>query len=287
MNADEIQALNKKHFKESKQQFEDFRDSIQNNKCSLCKHDLDFFNEQQPCLHWLLMPKGFEKKHFLILNSKFGHERIQSFLRWYVNSFDLFTGINDLKEEHKPGKVIATTIKRGNLEWSFDMSKEDFEGQHWLSPHYHFQMRIGGKRFITFGEFHLPLSDYDRWCINIRLNKIPGIQYGEFFGAGVEGILSNEFIDQNDLLSAMRSVKDESKAPFNISTLIEADSGKTILGDDLANIIEEHNRTGQSIAHLSSKLKGVKTRVIIGPGDGIPVASERNTKRKRKKNSTK
>ena len=282
MNSDEIETLNDKHFKESKQQFEEFRNAILKHKCSLCGNNLNYFNEQEPCLHWLLAPKDFEKKHLLILNLIFGHERIQSFLRWYVNSFELFTGINDLKEEHKLGKITAVTIKHGNLEWSFDMSKEDFEGHRGWPPHYHLQMRIDDKRFITFGEFHLPLSDYDQWCINVRLNKIPGIKYREFFGAGVEGILDNEFIDPNNLLRGMRSVKDESKAAFSISTFIEAEPGHTISGDDLAKLIEEHNKTGLSMAHLSSKLKDVKTQIIIGPGDGVPVASERKSKRNKK-----
>lgn len=282
MNVEEIQALNKKYFKESKKQFEDFRDCIQKDTCPLCKHSLDFFDELSPCLHWLLIPRGFRKKHLPILNSRFGHERIQSFLRWYVNSFDLFTDINDLKEEHNPEKIIAVTIKHGKYEWSFDISKEDFKGHRGWQPHYHFQIRIDGKRFITFGEFHLLLSDYDQWCINVRLNKIPGIQFKEFFGASVEGILKNDLVDPEKLLSLMRTAKNGSKAPFSISTLIEADPGHTISGDDLAKIIKKHKRTGQSIAHLSSDIKDAKSQVIIGPGDGIPPAAERQPRRKKK-----
>lgn len=282
MNAEEIEKLNSKNFQQSRNDFKKFRKNIHDNKCSLCGNRLNYFNEQKPCLHWLLIPKGFQKKHILVLNQKFGHERIQSYLRWYVNSFDLFVGINDLKEEHKIGKIIAVTIKHDNLDWSFDMSKGDFEGHRGQPPHYHFQMRINEKRFITFGEYHLPLSDYDQWCINARLGKIPGIGFKEFFGAGVGDILNNDTLNPEDVLKSMRTAKNSNKAAFSISTLIEAEPGKKISGDDLANIVEEHNRTGLSMAHLSSKLKDVKSRVFIEPGDGVPVAHERSTKRKSK-----
>ena len=38
-----------------------------------------------------------------------------------------------------------------------------------------------------------------------------------------------------------------------------------------------------SMAQLSKKLKGVKTTVLITPGDGIPPAAARKPKRKPKK----
>jgi len=128
MQIEEIEKLNKNNFEESKKQFNEFRNAIHVGKCSLCDKSLNYFNESEPCLHWLLKPSGFKKKHLPLINSMFGHERIQSFLRWYVNSFDLFVGINDLDEEHAPGKIMAVTIKHGDLEWSFNISPEDLKG---------------------------------------------------------------------------------------------------------------------------------------------------------------
>ncbi len=282
MDIEEIEKLNKKNFEESKKQFNEFRSAIHNGKCSLCDKSLNYFNESEPCLHWLLKPSGFKKKHLPLINSIFGHERIQSFLRWYVNSFDLFVGINDLDEEHAPGKIMAVTIKHGDLEWSFNISPEDFAGHRGWPPHYHLQIKVDGKRYITFGEYHLPLSDYDQWCIKARLGKIPEVNFQEIFGAGVGTVLKRDDINPEELLQSMRSADDENKAAFSISTMIEADPGTTISGDDIAKLIEEHKKTGLSMSYLSSKLKNVKTQVIIEAGDGVPAASDRTTRKKRK-----
>jgi len=278
----EIDAINKQETAKTKKDFAGFKAATKAGKCWICKADLASFEQDKPCLHWLLMPKGFRKKHFSKIYRKFDVDRIEAYLRWTATADTPFVGVNDIEEEHSGKNVIDVTIKHGELEWSISCSPSCFEGKHgrW-PPHYHFQMRVKGQQFINYGEYHIPLSDYEIWMINIRLGNNPQIKHVNMYGGGLGGIM--EELDPEMLLEHMKKAEDQSKAPFHLQTLIMAEPGKTISGDDVQKLIDESKRTGIPMAQLSKKLKGVKTTVLITPGDGIPPAAARKPKRKPKK----
>src|ERR1039458_4341836 len=53
--------------------------------CYICGGRLDSFEERRPCLHWLLRPIGFRKKHFEHVTAEYGVFQIQSYLRWVAS----------------------------------------------------------------------------------------------------------------------------------------------------------------------------------------------------------
>lgn len=271
---DEIEELNKQEQERAAREYEDFRRDLRAGKCYICELPLTSFDETRPCLHWLLRPAGFRKKHFKKLFDTFTYDRIESYLRWYVNAHEPFKNINDLKEEHEGDKVKALTIKHDNLEWSFDFSKNCVEGKHGdHGPHYHFQMRVDGHPLHNYGNRHIRLSDYEVWLLDVEQGKVPKLHKGQLYGMGMQATVEN--IDPEALLNAMRSTDDIDNAAFQVHSLVEADEGQLISGDEIADMYEESKRTGVPIHRLIHKLKGAKKRVIIEPGPGVPIALQR------------
>ena len=144
----EIERLNKKTFDSSDAEYKQFKSFLEKSFCYICGEKIDGFILDKPCMHWLLRPTGFDKKHFPLVFKKFNFLRIESFLRWIATTEILAGNINDLKEETNPSKLFEHTIKYKNFDWSFSCSKSDLAGHKFSfsgrAPHCHFQMRING-----------------------------------------------------------------------------------------------------------------------------------------------
>jgi hypothetical protein len=279
---EEAEKINKENHEKNARDFKDFKKDLAAGKCWVCKESLSNFDETKPCQHWLLKPDGFRKKHFKILFAACTYDKLEGFLRWYVNAHLPFQGINDLKEEHDGSKLRALTIKHDNLEWSFSFSQSCLEGKYGNhGPHYHFQMRVDGRPFFDYGNYHIKLSDYELWLLDIDQGKNPDFKRIDTHGMGMEGVFND--IEPEVLLDGMRRTDDMDKATFHLQTMVEAEPGKTISGDDIADLIEESKSTGVPLAKLVKRLKGVKTRVYIEPGDGVPKPAQRTPSRKKKK----
>ena len=169
---EKIKRFNEKIIEETRFDFENFRNTLKQGLCPICKEKITSFAFTKPCMHWLLKPFGFEKKYFPFVYKNFDYFRIDPYLRWLVNSETPFKNINDIKDEQIGDKIIETTIKYKNLEWSFSCSKTDLRG-HLLSingrkPHYHFQMRVNNLPFINYSDHHIPFTDYDLWSMDIK-----------------------------------------------------------------------------------------------------------------------
>jgi hypothetical protein len=128
LSEDEIAEGNKTTHEESKEEFERFRECFSRSMCYLCGKPVKTFSEANPCIHWLLKPKGFKNKHVELIGEKFGYFQIQSLLRWYANHESFAKNINDLSEEGT-GKLFEATIRYKHLEWSVSCAQSDCSGQ--------------------------------------------------------------------------------------------------------------------------------------------------------------
>lgn len=277
---EEIEEINKNSTEKTKRDFERFRKAFRQGECAMCSQRLDSFYEDKPCMHWLLNPQGFKKKHFSLIYNNFNYTRLDPYLRWVANCQATFRQINDIKVEHTPGKIISTTITYENLEWSFSCSPNDLKGHGKWPPHYHFQMRIDGRQFINYGEFHIPFTKYDLWGIDIMQGKHPFIKHRQLYDMGVGGVLKE--VEPEILLEHMQYTDDEAKSTFDTSTLIVAKDGKAISGEEIAELIEARKRTGKPIARLVKDKGNLNATVIISPGEGVPKAAYRKGGRKRR-----
>jgi hypothetical protein len=282
---EQIRQLNKRIMEDATAEHAEFSEKFNKGICYLCDAPIESITYDQTCMHWLLRPKGVDKIHVLTVLKEFDYHRIQPFLRWIANKDRLLKNINDLVEEKSSDKIIENTITFKNLEWSFSSSKNDFAGipdsKHGSVPHYHFQMRIGGKPFFDYSDFHIPFTEYDLRVFAVQLGEYKGLRHTYGHGMGMQGALDE--ITEEQLMSGMTSVTNESEATFRLSTMIEAEEGSYISGDELANIVEESKRTGKPLAELMKKLEGVKITTVVSPGPGVPDIAARKGGRKRKK----
>ncbi len=267
--------------------FQSLKESLAEGKCFYCKNPLTHFSQKKPCFHWLLWKApGLKKKHFEILFNQKSYHELDAYLRWVANTDVPIRNINDLVEEKSSKKFIETTIRYKNLEWSFSCSygdlqghKDKYKGQ---VPHFHFQMKKDCNVVINYNYFHILFKDYDEFSFAIKRGEIDRLKAGHVHGAGMQTLLEN--MNPDKLIDSMRGTNSEEDAQFKVDTLLVAEEGTTISGDEIANLFEERKKTGESMAKLVRKLKNVKIKTIIAPGPGVPEIASRNANRGVKKN---
>jgi len=281
---EKIDEINKKEIENTKQQYKDFTENFEKGICYMCKEKLDSFNEQKPCVHWLLRPIGFKKQHFNLVLQKANFSNIDSYLRWVANQDKKLQNINDLSEEKKDSMMFEYIIKYKKFEWSFSCSNNDFEGhkncRQGNFPHWHFQMRIDNQPFINFGDFHIPLSHYDKYVIRVKRNEIENISHYDGFGSGMEAFFKN--LKPDEILKHAKTTDDFDNATIHTSYMIQAEPGQTISGDDLQDLMDESRKTGKPLWNLLPKLKNAKATAIVSPGDGVPEIFHRKGGRNKK-----
>lgn len=282
LSPEEITKLNQKNDDEHKRNAKEFAEGYEKDFCYLCNKPFKTISINNPCIHWLLRRCKFKKKDFPKIYNRYGYGNIAAFLRWCANQERLLSNINDLEDEKSDRKILSYTIKWENIEWTFDCSKNDFKGHSGTKidfPHYHFQMRIDGKQFIKFGDFHIPFTDEDQFVLSLKEEQ--GDWFKQDFGHIGSGMQDAVSIDPELLLEHIVS-SDEEDATYHLSTIVEA-KDKTISGELIYEAQEESKKTGKSMAAiLSEKLAGVaNVQTVISPADSIPDIATR-TERKRR-----
>ncbi len=244
---------------------------------------MDTIDESRPCFHWFTYPKRIKKKYFKnYLKSPLSYFRLECYFRWLANTETPIGQINDLKDETSKTSFLESTIKYKNIEWAFSIGHTDKEGHAGSKagevPHYHLQMKVDGRVFLKFNDYHIQFPDEDLFTLEMMDQAGDLLQLGHSFGEGI-GIIENE--ENLQLIDdAMTIAEDETTAPFNRQTLIEAPEGQTISGELIQKATEESKKTKEPIGKILQRyLKDAKVTTIIGPGDGVP----KMTKRSRKK----
>lgn len=257
----------------------EFITSYEKGICYLCKKSFKTTSSDGPCLHDLLRRGKFKKKNFAKIYKKYGYFNISIYLRWCANQEVFISNINDLEGDEN--KVISLTIKWKNIEWTFDCNKNDFAGHHGKVanfPHYHFQMRIDGKPFINFNDFHLPFSENDLHIFeNLKNNS--DIFFHSYGDIGVGMKLAMEVTPENIIHNTVRSNDDE--GVYRLQTMIIPKDGKIDL-DELNKLHEKSLETGKTMASLLHKASDeYQVQTYIIPPDNIPDIAERTKNKPR------
>jgi hypothetical protein len=253
-------------------EFRRFKEGFDSGNCYLCGRPLATFSEKNVWLHWLLKPKGFKKKHFPALGLTYGFFRMQSYLRWVANQEGFAKNINDMQDEVAENRMSEVTICYRHLEWSFSCSESDYLGhpstQHGRHQHFHFQMRVGGKQFINYSDFHVPFVEDD--IIKIEsIRTFPEAFTHQFpFGWGMEDALSEEMLPEI-INSATIRADDDDPSVLSISSVVQAEEGHLISGDDIADLIEEAKRKKVALSSLLHKLPNARAQIIVSPGPDV------------------
>lgn len=282
MSTDDVKDMNRKNMEEHQRQAYEFREGYKRGVCYLCNKSFKTISKNEPCLHWLLRECKFKKKDFPKLFHKYGYGNMASFLRWCANQEKLLSNINDLEAEKSDKKIISYTVKWKNIEWTFDCSPNDFKGHEGRSvnfPHFHFQMRIDGRQFINFNDFHIPFTDQDLFVLTTSMEQ--GEWFKQDFGSIGSGMQDAMSVEPYLALEHMENAE-ENDATYHLSTMIEA-IDKPIPGELIDEIRRESIETGKSMSLIAKdKLAGIaNVQTVILPAENIPDITARTEHKRR------
>ncbi|WP_316348923.1 hypothetical protein [Desulfuromonas acetoxidans] len=268
----------------AEEDWREFSACLERGVCSICYKPTKSFSVKNPCLHWLLKPKGFKKKHFKDIYAQFNYFRISAYVRWVAATEALGRNINDLKVEHSGKNIIDFTAKYKHLKWSFSCSESDFKGHPTAkmgnTPHYHMQMYVQNKPFIKYNDFHIPFHNEDLCNFELILNHSDMIKPSYGRGDGMEALLGSEE-RLEAIIDHSIPLREEQEAAFHMSTIVMAPEGETISGDLLAEAFKEAEATGRTrTAVLKEKLKDANIRTLVSPGEGVPEPMQRGGRKK-------
>ncbi|MFZ1233065.1 MAG: hypothetical protein WAQ53_07265 [Thiofilum sp.] len=282
MSTEEIEEINRLDHEQHHRQAEAFKEGYKKGICYLCNKPFKTISNDQPCLHWLLRQCKFKKKDFPKIYSQYSYVNIAAFIRWCANQERFLSNINDLSDEKSNSKIISYTVRWKNIEWTFDCSKNDFNGHTGTSinyPHYHFQMTIDGRQFINFNDFHVPFTDHDLFILKNSIEQ--GSWFKHNFGSIGSGMQEAVSVEIDNIIEHTTPSSNEDEATYQFSTMIDA-SENPLSSEEINEIIQESERTGKSFAFIAQqKLKDrAKIKTIVSPANSIPNITPR-TKHKR------
>ena len=281
MTPGQVQEINDKNHEEHVRQSEAFKEGYKRGVCYLCGKSFKTISHSTPCIHCLLRRCKFRKKDFPKVFNKYSYHNIAAFLRWCANQERFLSNVNDLEDEKALNKVLSYSIKWKNIEWTFDCSSNDYSGHPGTKadfPHYHFQMRIDGNRFISFNDFHIPLTDEDVFTLSLKSEDWFHQDFGGI-GSGMQEAVS---VSMEDILEHTTTTRSEDEATYHFSTMIDA-SENPLSGDEIYEMQQEAERTGKSFALIAQqRLQGrAKVQTIISPADSIPDIAKRTEHKRR------
>ncbi len=286
LSPEERERANERNRQEALKQHKLFEEAFKAGQCCFCGARLTAFDEAKPCRHWLLKPDGFGKEHFELLAKEHSWSVLENYLRWVANEEAFAQNINDLADEGT-GKLVELTIKYRNIAWSFSCGASDLTGHKGGSqlsqqPHYHFQMYVDGKPFIRYNDFHLSLSEADVGFLEYMRDNPGKVKKRLAGGAGMGELLDESTLER--VVSMARSgtsEQDVESAPIKLDTLVFAEPGTTIKGEDIYNLIQAAKAEGVTISSKMRELKDVSIETFVSPGPGVVQQATRSGRKKR------
>ncbi len=282
MSPQERNSVSDESIQQTAAEYMEFLATFQTGRCYICGKPLSSFSKKAPCLHWLLKPNGFKKKDLMEIANHFGFFQIQTYLRWVANTDGFAKHINDLQDDGSGTKLLELTIRYRNLKWSFSCAESDYRGhqtsQHAKYPHYHFQMRIDDRPFINYSDFHVPFKEDDILSLEVK-RRLPHIIKHNFpYGEGMADVLNDDTVEA--LVTHSMHTDAEDDASLHLDTIVMAEEGTTIRGEDLYEIIREAKAKGVTMSSLMHKLPNVRTRILVTPGPGVVEQTPRTGRKK-------
>lgn len=284
LSDEEYKAYSEKQREQYNLEYSNFIGHYRQGKCCICQKPFKTISQKDPCLHWLLRRCNFRKKDFKEIIERFDFHRISSYLRWIAKAESGVQSINNLKEESSDRKVFEITIRWKNIEWTLDCSKNDFEGHSGSKtdfPHWHFQMRINGRQFINFNDYHIPFSKDDQ--LKIVLDNDPDSEFHSFgpAGEGMQEHMNRLAKNPEEFIMNATAASNLEEGSIHMQSIVRG----CIPSTKIDEVQEMAKRTGKTFAHcLREVLAGnndVSIITILGPADSVPVIAKRTEHKRR------
>lgn len=282
----EIARVNELNRKEAVAQHKAFTAAFKAGSCSFCGSPLASFEASKPCRHWLLKPDGVRKEHIEQLATQLSWGILENYSRWVANEEAFAKNINDLADEGT-GKLLELTIKYKNLEWSFSCSESDLAGHEGGGkpskvPHWHFQMYVDGKPFVRYNDYHLPLSKEDTGFLEFMRANPGKVRRRLAGGAGMNEVFNESMLEALVTQGRSGTTDEEAEsAPIKLDTIIMAQPGKTIRGEDIYNLIQQARAEGVTATSKMRELKNVTIETTVSPGPGVVRQAPRSGRKRR------
>jgi hypothetical protein len=145
-------------------------------------------------------------------------------------------------------------------------------------------MYADDKPFIRYNDFHAPLSERDIGLLE-HMRSNPGKVRKRFAGGtGMGDVLHESTLEQVVAMGRSGMTEDEANAaPIELNTIMIAEPGKTIKGEDIYNLIQAAKAESVTVTSKLRELKGAKVTTIVSPGAGVVAQAARSGGRKRKR----
>lgn len=283
LTQEDLKKQNEIDTKTAEAEHEKFFAAFKKGECYLCNKSLKTIGKSTPCAHWLLRECKFKKKDFPLIFNQFGYINIAAYLRWVANDEKPFRNINDLSIHKDSRKVFEYTIRWKNIEWTFDCFKNDYKGHSGATsgfPHYHFQMKIDGRQFINFGDFHIPFSESDLFQLDLS-QQLPD-HFNFSFGEPGAGMQEASEYHPEFVVNESTFTEDENEAVYDLSTIILAGENG-FDASTFADIYEEAKATGKTIASLAPQYFADASSIntILSPTRYIEPIAKRSKRKRR------
>lgn len=265
LTEEERKQHNNAQIAESDRQHSAFRAAFREGGCYICHRPLGEFVEKDPCLHWFLRPEGVRKRHYPLVADKFGMMAIQSWIRWVANEGEWAKNIADTADADH---LVQVTAGYGDYEWSISCSRADFNGHAGRNssfPHYHLQMKIKGRPFISYNDFHLPVHHEE--AILLRAMEVSGAKSKFAHGESFDDLMAA--VDPQWVVDLPKTTADPKNAHFSMHTFIMADEGTAISGDAIYDLVQKARAKGVSVASLADSVPNASARTLITEGPGV------------------
>ena len=240
-------------------------------KCSICNGDLTSHVKDQPCLHWLLNPDGFEKADLRRVTDRFPMAQVELYMRRVANQEAFAKNINDLADEGT-GKLVELTAKYKNLEWAISCGKGDYAGhgsnsEESKTPHYHFQMRIDKKPFIDYADFHIPLHHSD--IVTMEAERLaPDYVTRRFAGGeGMSEVFKQEIIER--LALEGKPAENDADGIVKFDHLVIAEKGTQLSGQAILDAVRKAKAEGRPMTEALRQIPNARVLTMAEPGPGV------------------
>jgi hypothetical protein len=147
------------------------------------------------------------------------------------------------------------------------------------------QMYIDGLPLVRYNDFHLPLDAMEVGTIEYG-RKNGGVKRRFSGGTGMGEVLDEHHLDQLVELGKSGETEEEvDGAPIHLSTIMMAETGKTISGEDIYNAIQAARRDKTTVTSKLRLLGGASVKTMVSAGPGVvqqaPRSGGRNKRKKR------
>jgi hypothetical protein len=145
-------------------------------------------------------------------------------------------------------------------------------------------MYVDEKPFIRYNDFHVALSEQDVGLLEHMRNNPGNVRRRFAGGTGMGDVLHESTLEQVVAMGRSATTDDEANAaPIELNTMMIAEPGKTIKGEDIYNLIQAAKAENVTVTSKLLGLQGANITTMVSPGAGVVAQAVRSGGRKRKR----